>query len=363
MKSKMLNILIIAICILLVITLFLFFPPSMGDLPKPKTEGGISEKIRVQTDDGELEIMLLSEDTDNPVLLVCGGGPGIPQYLMEYLYPSVLPAEFTVCYWDYRGTGLNYAKDVDRAAMTTDRYIKDTVAVTDYLSERFSCDMIYIMGHSFGTYIALKTVQSHPDKYVCYLAMSQITDQKRSECMAYDYMKDCYEKSGNTKMPEQFEQYDIMNSKDDYEAYFFSGLRDKAMHDLGIGTTRDMKSVITGIFLPSLRCKAYTQTQRIMIWKGKMASNSFRVTSDSHNRFNAFKDVPKVEIPVVFLVGKYDYTCHFLLQQEYYEALEAPGKKIYIFENSAHSPLYEESDVAKEVLEEIKNKIQFKISK
>ncbi|MCR5330144.1 MAG: lysophospholipase [Lachnospiraceae bacterium] len=94
-----------------------------------------------------------------------------------------------------------------------------------------------------------------------------------------------------------------------------------------------------------------------------MAANSFPVTSDSHDKFNAFKDVPKIEIPVVFLVGKYDYTCHFLLQQQYYEALEAPDKEIYIFENSAHSPLYEESDVAKRVLEEIKNKIQFKISK
>ena len=41
-------------------------------------------------------------------LLICGGGPGIPQYLLEYLYPSVLPQEFTVCYWDYRGICTSY---------------------------------------------------------------------------------------------------------------------------------------------------------------------------------------------------------------------------------------------------------------
>ncbi len=355
LKSKMIKIIIIVFCIFWVVTLFLVFPPSTGNLPKAKAEGGISEKVIIQTDDGELAVMLLSENTDNPVLLVCGGGPGIPQYLMEYMYPSVLPEEFTVCYWDYRGTGLNYTKDVDSTEMTTDRYIKDTVAVTDYLSERFSCEKIYIMGHSFGTYVALKTVQSHPDKYVCYLAMSQITDQKQSEYMAYDYMKDCYKESGNNKMLEQFEKYDIKNSDDDFEIYFASGLRDKAMHNLGIGTARDMKSVITGIFLPSLQCKAYTQAQRINIWKGKIAANSFPVTSESHSEFNAFQDVPKVEIPVVFLVGKHDYTCLFSLQQEYYEVLDAPVKEMYVFENSAHSPIYEEYDVAKRVLEEIKN--------
>ena len=85
LKSKMVKIIIIVICIFLVIMLFLFFPPSMGSLPKAKAEGGISEKVSIQTDDGELAVMLLSENTNNPVLLVCGGGPGIPQYLMEYM--------------------------------------------------------------------------------------------------------------------------------------------------------------------------------------------------------------------------------------------------------------------------------------
>ncbi len=38
----------------------------------------------------------------------------------------------------------------------------------------------------------------------------------------------------------------------------YLALRDPAMHSLGIGTTHDMNSVITGIFLPSLACRDYT---------------------------------------------------------------------------------------------------------
>lgn len=352
--------LMVASCVVLtcIVALLLIFPPSAGGLPRCKSPNGIAERASVETDDGELAIMLLSDNVENPVLLICGGGPGIPQYLLESSYPSPLPEEFTVCYWDYRGTGASYRSGVAAEAMTTERYVKDAAAVTDYLSRRFSNDRIFIMGHSFGTYIALKTVQAYPEKYQCYLAMSQIVDQPESEYLAFDYMAEQYEKSGNAKMAARFRQYDIRASREDYDEYFFSGLRDKAMHDLGVGTARNMHSVISGIFLPSLRCTAYTQAERINIWKSKALSKAFPVTRDAIGNFNAFAEIPKVEIPIFFLVGKYDYTCCASLQQKYYETVEAPQKELYVFENSAHSPIYEEFDEGKRVLCEIKSKLR-----
>ncbi len=350
-KKNMTGILISVGIILLL--LIIIFPPSRGKLPDPADPKGIAERIDLDVDGGRLSLMLISKDTGNPVLIVCGGGPGIPQYLLEYMYSSPLPEVFTVCYWDYRGTGASYDPNIIPEEMTTERYIKDTLAVTDYLSKRFRQDRIYIMGHSFGTYIALKTVQAHPEKYVCYIAMSQICDQTESEYIAFDYMENEYRKSGNDRMVKEFEKYNIRTSAQDYRSYFFSGLRDKAMHDLGVGTARNMRSVITGIFFPSLRCTAYTQAERINLWKGKSMSAKFPVTEDAISDFNAFEDVPKLDIPVYFLVGAYDYTCCASLQQQYYENVEAPLKSIYIFTNSAHSPLYEDHEKGKTVLTEI----------
>jgi pimeloyl-ACP methyl ester carboxylesterase len=344
----------IALCAVLaiLIAMFVFFPPSAGKLPG-RGAGGIAERTQVATDDGNLDIILLSDDISNPVLMVCGGGPGIPQYLLESMYPSALPEVFTVCYWDYRGTGASYRSDTE-TEMTTQRYIRDALAVTDYLSERFSSDRIFIMGHSFGTYLALKTVQAYPERYSCYIGMSQIVDQKQSEYLAFDYMKGQYEAAGNAKMVKRFGKYDIRASQQDYDDYFFSGLRDDAMHDLGVGTTRSMRSVISGIFFPSLRCTAYTQKERINIWRGKAASRNYPVTKDAIV-FNAATDVPKLDVPVCFIAGKYDYTCCFSLQREYCEFIEAPEKTMYVFENSAHSPVYEEYEEGKRVLTEIRN--------
>ncbi len=350
-KKKLVKICGITACIVAAAVLIIL-PPSRGRLPESKSPNGLSERVELEVDGGSLGLFIISQDINNPVLIVCGGGPGIPQYLLEYFYQSPIPDVFTVCYWDYRGTGGSYDPGIDPAEMTTERYLKDTQAVTDYLRTRFSQDKIYIMGHSFGTYIAAKSVQDHPEKYTAYIAMSQIVDQVESENIAFDYMKEEYRKAGNDKMVSEFEKYHISESREEFDVYCKSGLRDKAMHELGVGTTRKMDNVITGIFFPSLRCTTYTQKERIEIWKGKKLSSDFPVSADTH-LINAFEDIPSMEIPVYFMVGKYDYTCLADLQIKYYEELDAPKKKLYLFENSAHSPLYEEYDKAKHALEEI----------
>lgn len=49
----------------------------------------------------------------------------------------------------------------------------------------------------------------------------------------------------------------------------YNAIRDFAMHSLGIGTTHDMKSVVSGIFLPSLKCTEYTISEKVNTWVGK----------------------------------------------------------------------------------------------
>jgi pimeloyl-ACP methyl ester carboxylesterase len=324
-------------------------PPSLGRLPKGHS---LSEKTRLEIDGAQIGLILLSDDTDNPVLLFCGGGPGIPQYLMESLYPSVLPAYFTVCYFDYRGTGLSFDSRAEPDAMTAERYLDDVLRVTDYLKDRFHRDKIYIAGHSFGTFIALNTVDRHPENYIAYLAVSQTCDQHRSELMAYDYMRNRYEELGDSSMTAQFDKYNVRESEEDYRSYTGSALRDKAMHALGVGTTADMDDVIADLFFPSLRVRAYTPSERINIWRGKAASGKFAVHHESR-KFNAFETVPDIEIPIWFFAGENDMTCCTALQKEYFEAIKAPEKRFFLYEGCAHSPIYEDGEKTGKILGEL----------
>jgi pimeloyl-ACP methyl ester carboxylesterase len=231
------------------------------------------------------------------------------------------------------------------------QYIADAVGTTNYLRERFGQEKIYLMAHSFGTFVGINLVDQHPDLYHAYIAMSQKTDGRISEALAYDYMYEQYKARGNDKMIKRFEEYPIHTSMEAFDKYLneAGGLRDTAMHDLGVGTTHEMRSVISGVFFPSLRCTVYTPMERINIWRGKFFLAKTPVGQAIWN-YSAFEDVPQIDIPVYFLAGIYDYTCPYPLQREYYESIDAPLKAFYTFNNSAHSPLFEEQENAMRIL-------------
>jgi pimeloyl-ACP methyl ester carboxylesterase len=295
----------------------------------------------------------MAKNSRSPVMLFLSGGPGIPEYLMEQWYPSGLENEFTVCYLEYRGASLSYDSGLDPESITLDQYIADAVGITHYLRERFGQEKIYLMAHSFGTYVGINLADQHPELYHAYIAMSQKTDGRISEALAYDYMHEQYKAQGNDKMIKRFEEYPIHSSKEVFDKYLneAGGLRDTAMHDLGVGTTHDMRSVISDIFFPSLRCAVYTPMERINIWRGKLFLAKTPVGQGIWN-YSAFEDVPQIDIPVYFLAGIYDYTCPHSLQREYYESINAPLKAFYTFDNSAHSPLFEEPEKAMRILVE-----------
>ncbi len=337
-----------------VIIIWVFFPPSFGR-PRPVLDdsgnaaaGSISEKLFVDVNGTSLGMVITAKDATKPVLLFLGGGPGIPQYLLEYMYPTGIENEFVVCYLEYRGTSLSYQPGMPADDLTIEQYVSDVAEVTHYLRKRFGQEKIYLIGHSFGTYVALNTVGKHPELYHAYIAMSQMVDQKQSEIMAYDYMLAQYRAQGNNNMARRLLEYPIAESEEMYREYA-KFLRDEAMHDSGVGTARDMRSVIADLFFPSLRCTAYTQAERINIWRGKSFAQTSPVAQGVRS-LNALAEFPKIDVPIYFLAGVYDYTVCYSLQKEYYEQVGAPLKAFYTFHNSAHSPLYEEPDKAMEIL-------------
>ncbi len=116
------------------------------------------------------------------------------------------------------------------------------------------------------------------------------------------------------------------------------------MHKLGIGTMHNMKSVITGIFLPVMQCRAYTLGEKINIWRGKAFLNSSTDLRIQMYATDLTAKVPKLDIPTYFTSGTYDYTVSHTLAESYFEKIQAPIKGFYLFKDSAHSPMFEEPE-------------------
>lgn len=310
--------------------------------------GSVAQKLAVPINGVRQGMVIRGEDASNPVLLWVHGGPGMPDYPLTQQYPTGLEDLFTIVWWDQRGAALSFDSGIPPDSMTIEQFIDDTLAVTDYLRQRFHQDRIYMLGHSWGSFIALQAAARSPDRYKAYLGMAQVVHQLESEKIAYDYMLTAYRGRGDSDMVRKLEAAPVTmtgGTPDDYLK-----VRDTAMHKLGIGTTHDMSSVITGIFLASWRFRGYTLQEKINLWRGRAFSRGFELW-DQLIRIDLRSTVPALQIPAYFFEGKYDYTAVTSLARDYFEQLRAPVKRIYVFENSAHSPLLEEPDQAHRILE------------
>lgn len=110
-------------------------------------------------------------------------------------------------------------------------------------------------------------------------------------------------------------------------------LRDKAMHALGIGTTHEMRSVITGVFLPTLTNREYTLRERVDIWRGKWSANSTRLWNELVATDVTTK-VSRLELPAYLLHGAFNLTVSYELARSNLADLDAPIKGFYTFERS-----------------------------
>lgn len=333
-------------CMILFVSVLLVYSPGKPE-PFLSADGirlaeSISEKTYVNIGGVEQGMFIKGRSTKNPVLLFLHGGPGMPEYYLFEKYLAEFEERFTVCYWEQRGGGISYSPDIPSESITVEQLVSDTIEVTDYLRERFGQEKIYLLGHSWGSFIGIQAAKQSPGLYHAYIGVGQISKMSESERLGYSYILEQYIAAENTSMVEKLQKYPLLESDDALRSFFASMMRDKVMHELGIGTMRDMKSAITGILLPAMACKAYTLVEKVNIWRAKLFLIKDTVLIDQLFSTDLAVEVPQLEMPAYFISGKYDYTVNYDLSKTYLEQLQAPIKGFYTFEQSAHSPLFEE---------------------
>jgi pimeloyl-ACP methyl ester carboxylesterase len=310
--------------------------------------GSISEKIHVNINGVQQGMFIMGENVGNPVLLFLHGGTAMPEYFLTQNYPTGMEQYFTICWWERRGAGLSYSVNVPPETLTVEESISDTLEVTNYLRSRFHKSKIYMMAHSGGSLIGIQASARAPELFYAYIGVGQMSYQLKSEMLSYEYMLRQYQSIGNARMVAQLEATPLTMSVP--LPAFYMKVRDSAMHGLGVGTTHDMKSVITGIFLASWLFRGYTLGEKLALWRGKVSSD--KILWDKMIATDLTKQIQKLDIPVYFFHGKYDYTVSYPLAKAYLDELQAPIKGFYTFDYSAHSPMFEEPDRMKQILQE-----------
>ncbi len=307
----------------------------------------ISTKEVLSIGGKKIGFFIKGKHVGNPVLLYLHGG--MPDYFLTERYPTGLDEIFTVVWLDQPGAGLSFDPDAIQKQIGIDTMVEFIGEYANYLRDRFQQDKIYVMAHSGGTYLGIKVIERYPELFEAYMGVAQISYQKLSEKIAYDYIVEQYRTNPKRKAVYGkliLEPVDLVGPIPPV----YTKYRDYAMHDLGVGTMRNMKNVISGIFLPSLLFPEYSISDKMNLWRGK-ASSGISVMWDELINHDLMQESISFDIPVYFFHGIFDYTCSYDLAREYFEKIDAPDKGFYSFENSAHSPIFEEPAKCVEIIE------------
>lgn len=323
---------------------------SSGNKPAGGTK--IAKKGFVEIGGVPQGYFIRGESERNPVILFLHGGPGSPE--ISIIDNTKIEHDFTVCYWEQRGAGISYSSDLDPQTMTIEQLVEDTRQMADTLQKWYGVDKIYLVGHSWGSFLGVKTVEKYPELFHAYIGIGQVTNQHKSEVLAYEYIVEEAQKCDDKRTLKTFEKFD-KNAPDFPSTKYLFSARMPAMNKYGIGMQHENASLMKTL-AQIFYYGGYTFGDKLNYLRGMGFSQKHLwhyVTDD-----NLFESSPSFEIPVYIVQGKWDYQVSHQLAKEYFDVITAPKKEFFTFENSAHSPNIEDSDRFAQVLRRIKNDIE-----
>lgn len=317
-----------------------------------KTSNGVSSLEQITLGGLKQWIFIRGEEIKNPVLIFLHGGPGAPLMGMSSSrkFDAKLIKHFTVVHWDQRGAGKSYNDKIPVDSMTFDRLVEDCYELIEYMCIKFEIQKVFIVGHSGGSVVGIKTTHKYPEKIYAYVGVGQIINHLEQQKLSYNYIVEKAEASGDVKQqkiikaigPPPYKSHKRSNKKDAY-IFQFGGIilknksKQMARHVLGFFTSPEY-SLSDGIATAMNRGFKFTS---VAMW-------------DEIRNINIEKEIQSIKVPVYFIEGKYDMATPTVLVERFYNILNAEkGKQLIIFENSAHLPMIEEKEKYEQFLTNI----------
>ena len=291
--------------------------------------GGISQYIDVR-----------GKDERNPLLIILHGGPGSSVSHIASKLQVDLEEDFLVVNWDQRGAGRTYTEETPKESMNINQFVDETMELIDYLLNIHKQKKLYLAGHSWGSILGLITASKYPDKIHAYIGIGQVANMKQGEEVSYQF---AYNEARARKNIQAIQDLEIIGEPPFKDPETGIEIKMKYIHQFG-GSSRNFD--VFAFLLNNIPKDLSEQ-----YFKGLDFSSKYLFPQMMD--INFFETIKVLDIPVYFIMGKYDYQTPTEIVKDYYDILEAPSKNLIIFEESAHCPNYEEPEKFAEVMKNI----------
>src|SRR5437899_248071 len=139
----------------------------------------------------------------NAVLLIVHGGPGDAQSSLRSTY-AIYEKDFTIVQWDQRGAGKTYARNPN-SPPEPERVELDGMELAQYLCNYLEKKKIVLLGHSWGSYLAVGMVQRRPELFAAYVGTGQVGSWRANIQAQFDFLLAKARAANDRKRVEQLE--------------------------------------------------------------------------------------------------------------------------------------------------------------
>lgn len=195
---------------------------------------------------------------------------------------------------------------------------------------------MFLLGHSWGSIVGLSVAQKRPDLLYAYIGMGQVIDFRENERIGFDWTLQRARADHNAQAVRELEAIRPYPGPGAFDIAKMTTERKWSIH---YGELVAGRSDADFYFHAPRLAPQYTAADRKALDDG----SAFTITTMfPHLAAITFKDVNKLDVPVIMFLGRHDYTTPSSIAAGWMQRLEAPQKVSVWFENSAHLPMIEE---------------------
>ncbi|PKV52782.1 pimeloyl-ACP methyl ester carboxylesterase [Aquimarina sp. MAR_2010_214] len=302
----------------------------------------ISEQKYVIIEGIEQFILVSGQSKSNPLLLILHGGPGTSEMPMFRKYNSELEKHFLVVHWDQRSAGKSFSKEIPNSTINVPQMIEDAHQLTRYLKKKFKKEKIFLLGHSWGSFLGINTVFKYPEDYYAYIGTGQIANQLISEQLGYEFVLQKAKEANDIESIDDLNKLGQLTIDDKtpeeimswiFKQRGYLGKYGGAMFEM------DGAKMMMSAFAES---KDLTDYDKEHFMDGSMLS--LYKLFPTVLKTDLTTKITELKVPTYFLQGIADYTTSYSEAKKYFGQLKVPQKEFIDFNKSGHNPPFEESE-------------------
>ncbi len=281
------------------------------------------------------QVLVRGADAAKPLLLILHGGPGFAEMPLFTTYNTDLEQHFLVAHWDQRGAGMSHAPDIPAESMTLRQFVADALELIDWLTERFSQDKVYLLGHSWGSLVGAILASESPEKVHVYVGVGQLVAGLRNEQASYAFTLRRARELQNSEAISALRAIEH-RYRADGGLTFADVVVQRAWLDRFGGMAHGDTAALFERVAPELREQYFGELNAVA------QEFSFGHLMPDFLAADLTRTARTFDIPVHLVVGRHDQNTPAQLAVEYFDAIEAPVKQLHWFEHSAHMMPFEE---------------------